>query len=139
MNLPFFDRRTLRKLSSAAGITLISFTVAYGQTKTLSVDSRFFVPKPPQGAVEQVAGLVRQGDLKDALLIAAMETVPQAMWLTNGTPSEVTATVKTTLRQTNLERAVPVLVLYNIPGRDCGSYSAGGAENTAIMKPGLMP
>ena len=33
MNLPFFDRRTLRKLSSA-GIMLISFTVAYGQTKT---------------------------------------------------------------------------------------------------------
>lgn len=130
MNFPFFDRCTLRKMSSAAGIMLISFTVAYGQTKTLSVDSRFFVPRPPQGAVEQVAGLVRQWDLKDALLIAAMETVPQAVWLTSGTPSEVNATVKTTLRQANLERAVPVLVLYNIPGRDCGSYSAGGAENT---------
>jgi endoglucanase len=135
MNLPFFDRRTLRKLSSAAGIILISFTVAYGQTngqtKMLSADSRFFIPKPPQGAVQQAAGLVQQWDLKDALLIAAMETVPQAVWLTSGTPSEVNATVKTTLRQANLERAVPVLVLYNIPGRDCGSYSAGGAENTA--------
>src|SRR5579871_438210 len=132
MNLPFFDRRPLRKLSSAAGgIILISFTMAYGQTKTLSVDSRFFVPKPPQGAVQQAAGLVQQWDLKDALLIAAMETVPQAVWLTSGTPSEVNATVKTTLRQANLERAVPVLVVYNIPGRDCGSYSAGGAENTA--------
>ena len=87
---------------------LISFTVAYGQTKTLSVDSRFFIPKPPQGAVQQVAGLVQQWDLKDALLIAAIETIPQAVWLTSGTPSEVTTTVKTTLRQANLERAVPV-------------------------------
>ena len=70
MNLPFFDRRSLRKLSSATGILLISFTMAYGQTKTLSVDSRFFVPKPPQGAVQQAAGLVQQWDLKDALLIS---------------------------------------------------------------------
>src|SRR6202042_2182534 len=54
-----------------------------------------------------------------------------AIWLTSGTPSEVSATVTSTLRQANLERAIPVLVLYNIPGRDCGSYSAGGAENTA--------
>jgi endoglucanase len=43
----------------------------------------------------------------------------------------VSATVTSTLREATFERAVSVLVLYNIPGRDCGSYSAGGAENTA--------
>ena len=30
-----------------------------------------------------------------------------------------------------LERAVPVLVAYDIPGRDCAQYSAGGALNQA--------
>ena len=86
---------------------------------------------PPNGAVQQVESLLRQRQLKNALLITAMETVPQAVWLTSGTPSQVSATVTSTLRQANAERAVPVLVLYNIPGRDCGSYSAGGAQNTA--------
>jgi endoglucanase len=104
---------------------------AYGQSKTLSADTRFFVPVPPNGAVQQVESELQQRQLKNALLITAMETVPQAVWLTSGTPSQVSATLRSTLRQANVERAVPVLVLYNIPGRDCGSYSAGGAQNTA--------
>jgi endoglucanase len=110
---------------------LISLTTAYGQSKTLPADTRFFIPQPPSGAVQQVESLLEHRQFKNALLLTAMETVPQAVWLTSGTPSEVSATVTSTLREANFERAVPVLVLYNIPGRDCGSYSAGGAENTA--------
>jgi endoglucanase len=60
-----------------------------------------------------------------------MERVPQAVWLTGGTTSQVSTTVTQTLREAHFQRSLPVLVLYNIPGRDCGSYSAGGAENTA--------
>src|SRR3984885_5870330 len=121
----------LRRFATGAALLLISFAAAHGQSKTLPANTRFLIPEPPSGAVQQVESLLKQGQLKDALLIAALETVPQAVWLSSGTPYEVNATVKTTLRQANLERAVPVLVLYNIPGRDCGSYSAGGAENTA--------
>jgi endoglucanase len=112
-------------------LLLISFAIAHGQSKTLPPNTRFFVPVPPQGAVQQVESLLRQRQLKNALLITAMETVPQAVWLTSGTASQISATVTSTLRQAKVERAVPVLVLYNIPGRDCGSYSAGGAQNTA--------
>lgn len=125
------ERRTLRGFATGAALLLISIAGAHGQTKTLPVETRFFTPLPPNGAVQQVESLLRRGEFKDALLIAVMETVPQAVWLTGGTPSEVSATVRSTLREANAERAVPVMVLYNIPGRDCGSYSAGGAENTA--------
>ena len=121
MNLPFFDRRTLRKLSSAAGIILISFTMSYGQTKTLSVDSRFFIPRPPQGAVEQVGGLVQQWDLKDALLIAAMETVPQGVWMTSGTPSEVNATVKRRSGRRILREPYPCLCSITFPVATAGA------------------
>jgi endoglucanase len=110
---------------------LISLATAYGQSKTLEPNTRFFVPEPPAGAVQQVENLLDHGQFKNAILIATMETVPQAVWLTSGTPSAASATVTTTLREADFERAVPVLVLYNIPGRDCGSYSAGGAQNTA--------
>ena len=123
--------RPLRRFASGAALLLISFATAHGQSKTLPAYTRFFIPKPPSGAVQQVESLLKQGQLKNALLITAMETVPQAVWLTSGTPSEVSATVTSTLREAAFERAVPVLVLYNIPGRDCGNYSAGGAENTA--------
>jgi endoglucanase len=120
----------VRRFAPAA-LLLISLATAYGQSKTLGADTRFFIAEPPAGAVKQVENLLDHGQLKNALLIAAMETVPQAVWLTSGTPSAASATVTTTLREANFEHAVPVLVLYNIPGRDCGSYSAGGAQNTA--------
>src|SRR6202050_340235 len=121
----------LRRFATGAALLLISFAAAHGQSKTLPANTRFLIPEPPSEAVQQVESLLKQGQLKNALLIAAMETVPQAVWLTSGTPSEVSATVTSTLREATFERAVSVLVLYNIPGRDCGSYSAGGAENTA--------
>ena len=125
------DLHTPRRFAIAAALLLVSIAGAYGQSKTLSANTRFFIPVPPDGAVQQVESLLNQGHLKDALLIAAMETVPHAVWLTGGTPSQVSATTTSTLQEANLERAVPVFVVYNIPGRDCGSYSAGGAQNTA--------
>ncbi|WP_158793460.1 glycoside hydrolase family 6 protein [Granulicella sp. L60] len=121
---------TLGRFATGAALLLIAVAGARAQ-KTLPADTRFLTPAPPSGAVQQVESLLGQWQLKNALLIAAMETVPQAVWLTNGTPSEVSATVRSTLKQASWERTMPVFVLYNIPGRDCGSYSAGGAENTA--------
>jgi endoglucanase len=126
--------RPLRSIAAAAALSLISFAAAHAQSKTLPANTRFFVPEPPTGAVQQVESLLTQGQLKNALLITATETVPQAVWLTSGTPSAASATVTSTLKEAAFEQAVPVLVLYNIPGRDCGSYSAGGAENTAAYE-----
>ena len=131
MHNPTTDRRIPRTFATVAVLLLTSITGAHGQSKTLPPNTRFFVPAPPNGAVQQVESLLKKGQLKNALLITVMETVPQAVWLTGGTPSQVSATVTSTLQEANRERALPVLVLYNIPGRDCGSYSAGGAENTA--------
>ncbi|MGD0941396.1 MAG: glycoside hydrolase family 6 protein [Terracidiphilus sp.] len=124
------DWRILRKLAAGAALLISSFG-ALGQLKTLPPDTRFFLPAPPNGAVQQVEGLLKQGQIRNALLIAFMESVPQAVWLTSGTPTQISATVTPAIQEAKWERAVPVLVLYNIPGRDCGSYSAGGAENTA--------
>src|ERR1700683_561333 len=97
----------LRRFAPGAALLLISFAAAHGQSKTLPANTRFLIPEPPSGAVQQVESLLQQRQLKNALLITAMETVPQAVWLTSGTPSEVGATVTSTLRQANVERAVP--------------------------------
>ena len=94
-------------------------------------DTRFYVPPPPPGSVQQIKDLVRSGDLRDALGIARMVTTPQAVWFTSGTPAEVRRSVRRTVNAAARQHAVPVLVAYNLPFRDCAQYSAGGATDTA--------
>ena len=107
---------------------------ANAQTRTLPANTRFYVPPAAAGAEPQAIDLLLQGQIQNALMIAAMELTPQAVWLTSGTPTAVGAQVQTVLQGAAGQQTVPVMVLYNIPGRDCGSYSAGGAENTAAYE-----
>jgi endoglucanase len=93
--------------------------------------TRFYLPPPSAGAPQQVAQLIASGDRKDAALIVAMEAVPRAVWLDGGTPAEVSQQVRKTLAGAALQHAVPVFVAYDIPGRDCAQYSAGGALSQA--------
>ncbi len=121
----------MRRIRSTLPLLLLAAATLSSQTtRTLPANTRFFTPKPASGSIPQIENLAEHGQFKNALLIAAMEATPQAVWLTGGTPSEVNGTVVTVMREATLERAVPIFVLYNIPGRDCGSYSAGGAEDT---------
>src|SRR5690242_20223627 len=95
-----------------------------------SRDTRFYVPPPDPGAVRQIKDLARSGDLRDAVGIARMVTTPQAVWFTSGTPAEVRRSVHRTVEAAARQHAVPVLVAYNLPFRDCAQYSAGGAADT---------
>ena len=113
---------------------------------TLAAGTRFYVPPPAQGSVQQILQLVKSGQLKNAGLITAMESVPSAVWLDGETAAQaaepgnegsaqadaaVARQVRLTLAAARLENAVPIFVAYNIPGRDCSQYSAGGAPTDA--------
>ena len=54
---------------------------------------------------------------------------PGATWFSDGTPGQVRREVAGLVRRTG--HTVPVLVAYNLPYRDCGQYSEGGALSTA--------
>ncbi len=128
-------RRTLGACLAGLSLLLLgSGTQADAQTRTLPANTRFYVPPPAAGSESQAINLLLQGQWQNALLLAGMELTPQAVWLTSGTPSAVGAQVASILEGAKSQQAVPVMVLYNIPGRDCGSYSAGGAENTAAYQ-----
>ena len=118
---------------SASAIPSASAAIAHHAPagRGLFPGARLFVPPPSAGAPEQIASLLRQGDSADAALIARMESIPRAVWFTSGTPAQVTAQVRQTMTEARHERAVPVLVAYDIPGRDCAQFSAGGALNQA--------
>jgi Cellobiohydrolase A (1,4-beta-cellobiosidase A) len=102
--------------------------------------STFYVPKADTGATQQIVSLIRHHNFKDAALLQKMVSKGHAVWFSGGTPSEVrkavkkTMPVKKTMRQARAKHAVPVLVAYNLPYRDCGQYSKGGALNTAAYK-----
>jgi endoglucanase len=96
----------------------------------LDRDARFFAPGAQPGALQQIDQLRAAGRDADAGLIAAMAAVPQAVWITQGTPEEARQRVAEVTAAADEQQAVPVLVAYDVPGRDCGGYSAGGARTT---------
>ena len=80
-------------------------------------------------AAAKLRGPARPGSPKaDAQLLARF---PSATWFTGGTPRQVHNDVATVVRGAQKAHAVPVLVAYNTSNRDCGQYSAGGAQTTA--------
>jgi endoglucanase len=97
----------------------------------LSPGARLFVPPPSDGAPQQILKLLKSGDRKDAALLTEMEATSRAVWFTSGTPAQVRQQVRQTMAEAAVERAVPVLVAYDVPGRDCAQYSAGGALSQA--------
>jgi endoglucanase len=142
MSSPLFASRALRwtvttTLAAAAlAAALLSAAMpsaaAQAETgRTLSPTTQFFVPLPPAGAVKQDVQLLESGDLKDAALIAGLETTPTAVWFDGGTPAQAALKAKLTVTAAAVEGTVPVLVAYDVPGRDCAQYSAGGALDEA--------
>ncbi|HZR49896.1 MAG TPA: glycoside hydrolase family 6 protein [Streptosporangiaceae bacterium] len=115
----------------AANASTVSGPAVGSAQRTLAPGTRFFVPPPSQGAPQQIVNLAKSGDVKDAALITAMEAIPRAVWFTSGTPAQVRLQVSQTMFDASLQRAVPVLVAYDIPGRDCAQFSAGGALSQA--------
>ncbi|MDG9705514.1 glycoside hydrolase family 6 protein [Streptomyces sp. DH37] len=94
--------------------------------------ARLYVPPANPDAYTQIRGLVEEGRYRDAAGIARMVTTPQAVWLNgNGDDSRIRREVARIVRDAARRHALPVLALYNVPGRDCSQYSAGGAANTA--------
>lgn len=94
---------------------------------TIDPGTRFYIPRPNEGALEQIAELTASGNKSDASLIKKMINTPQAVWFTQGTPQSVMQAVRHTVRNAAGKGTVPVLVAYNIPFRDCAQFSAGGA------------
>src|SRR5207245_6729738 len=63
---------------------------------------------------------------------AVLAGIPQARWFTNDTPtSSVRNAVATYVNGAAAANSIPILVVYAIPFRDCGSYSAGGFPDAA--------
>jgi endoglucanase len=123
------------------GLALILFGLTAGARpavaaagETLNSKTKFFVPQPDSGAVQQGIELLKKHNLHGVLDLAAMLAQGHAIWFTSGTPQEVHANVHKTMQEASVENRVPVVVAYNVPFRDCAQYSAGGTADTAAYE-----
>src|SRR5665647_875494 len=121
-------------LAAATALTLSAGMPALASIHKPTPPTHFYVPPAPDGSRQQIGRLIGQRDLTDAVRIAKMVTTPQAVWLSGGTPRQVQQDVRRTMLKAGLQHAVPTLVAYNLPYRDCGQYSAGGAAGTTAYE-----
>ena len=75
-------------------------------------------------AVQQA---LAEGRTADAEALAPLADQPTANWIAS--PDNPYPAVEEISRAAAAAGELPVLVAYNVPGRDCGSYSAGGAAD----------
>ena len=102
--------------------------------RSLDANTNFYVPQPNHGAIAQIADLTSSQNKAVATLIREMIGTAQAVWFTGGAPHSVQQDVKQTVMNAAAKSTVPVLVAYNVPGRDCSQYSAGGAASGDAYK-----
>jgi endoglucanase len=85
----------------------------------------------PGGSAEQQAvAWANAGRAADSALISKIADQPAAKWFGDWDPN-ITADVNALVTDAANAGQLPVLVAYNIPGRDCGNFSAGGAQSSA--------
>jgi endoglucanase len=96
--------------------------------------TQFYVPRPNPAAQQQIAQLRSSGHRADAELVSAMTSTAHAVWITGGTPKEARIATLQDVERAARKDQVPVFALYDIPGRDCSGYSAGGATDLASYK-----
>jgi len=89
---------------------------------------------PTSMAAQQAAALATS-DPADAAQLGKIAGQPQAVWFGDWVAtSRVQAQAASLVRTVRAAGALPVLVVYDIPHRDCGGFSAGGAPDAAAYR-----
>jgi endoglucanase len=105
--------------STAAGAGT-GASAAAGTGTTLWVD--------PDSTTLQAARSLTGQARADAVLLGSYSS---ATWITSGTPAQAKAEAARVTQAATSDGAVPTIVVYDVPQRDCAQYSAGGAKDTA--------
>ncbi|MFD9129511.1 glycoside hydrolase family 6 protein [Kitasatospora sp. NPDC059571] len=88
-----------------------------------------FYKDPASQVVKWVAA--NPGDSRTPVISKRVASQPQGIWFSNYRPDTVTSDVRAVTSAAASAGQVPVLVVYEIPNRDCGGASAGGAPDLA--------
>jgi endoglucanase len=121
-------RMRLRSLSAMAAAAVVAAGAALGagllsQPSAYAADSPFYVD-PQTSAARWVAA--NPNDPKAALIRDRIANVPQGRWFTQNNTATVAAEVDSYAGAAAAAGKTPIMVVYNIPNRDCSGASTGG-------------
>jgi endoglucanase len=89
---------------------------------------------PDTLAAQAARALAAAGRHHERDPIARIADTPQAAWFGSWTGADPSAAVAAYATRAHAAGALPVLVAYHRPGRDCGGFSAGGASGAAAYR-----
>lgn len=118
----------LRKWVVAIGVIA---GVAASASPAAAAPSVFYVD-PETNAARWVAA--NPNDSRAAVIRDRIAAVPQARWFTTTNTDTVRAQVSAYVGAAAAVGKVPILVVYDIPNRDCGGASSGGAPSHAAYR-----
>jgi endoglucanase len=118
----------LRSLASttAAAAAVVAGTAVLWPGAASAAESSFYVD-PQSSAARWVAA--NPGDSRAAVIRDRIANVPQGRWYTQNNTATVAAEVDAYVGAAAAAGKTPIMVVYNIPNRDCSGASSGGLAN----------
>jgi endoglucanase len=89
----------------------------------------------PDAPATRVARDLAGGDPAQARVLGRLGATPQAIWFGDWiTADKVAGRVRAVAEAATSSATVPLFVIYNVPHRDCGQHSAGGAPDASAYR-----
>ena len=114
-----------------AALVIVSGAAVAVASGASAADSPFYVD-PETSAAKWVAA--NPGDSRAPVIRDRIAAVPQARWFTTTNTSTVRGQVSAFVGAAAGAGKIPILVVYNIPNRDCSGASTGGAPNHTVYR-----
>lgn len=130
---------TSNRLTSVIGIVALIAThssEASAQTVSEAIGNLFASARlyvDPFSAARRQIEAWRSSRPQDAALLERIANQPIAKWMGDWN-TDIGRDVRDAVGRITGEKALPLFVAYNIPNRDCGSYSAGGARSAGAYR-----
>ncbi len=118
----FISFRQMVLIAVAAALGVLLMRPAAAQTS----NSVFYVD-PNTQAARWVA--LNQSDSRMPVIRDRIASVPQGRWFTQNNTPTVASQVSSYVGAAAAAGKIPILIVYNIPNRDCGGLSSGGISD----------
>jgi endoglucanase len=123
----FVSLRRPALIAVATALAALSMRPATAQT-----GNSVYYTDPNSNAARWVA--MNPNDSRMPVIRDRIASVPQGRWFTQNNPSTVASQVSTYVGAAAAAGKIPILIVYNIPNRDCGGLSAGGIQDHAAYR-----
>jgi endoglucanase len=114
--------------AAVTGMVLATQMSGVAMAGAIPTGTQFYADPNSQVAQWDAA---HSGDSREPAIASRIASIPQGIWFSNYRPSTVQSDVSAVTTAAAAAGKTPVLVVYEIPNRDCGGASAGGAPDIA--------